>query len=84
MELDTGASVSLISEKVWRERLPKAELLKSDTLLKTYTLSAGPAIGSGEAQWAGAAVATAGSSWKGAIPMGEKLASSHTIELGPH
>ena len=29
--------MSLISEKVWRERLLKAELLKSDTLLKTYT-----------------------------------------------
>ena len=28
MELDTGASVSLMSEKVWKEHLPKAELLK--------------------------------------------------------
>ena len=37
MELDTGASVSLISQKVWKEYLPKAELQKSDTLLKTYT-----------------------------------------------
>ena len=37
MELETGASVSLTSEKVWRECLPKAELLKSDTSLKTYT-----------------------------------------------
>ena len=37
MELDTGASVFLISEKVWRERLPKAELLKSDTLFDIYT-----------------------------------------------
>ena len=37
VELDTGASVSLISQKVWKEYLPKAELQKSDILLKTYT-----------------------------------------------
>ena len=34
VELDTGASVCLISQK---EYLPKAELQKSDILLKTYT-----------------------------------------------
>ena len=37
MELDTGASVSLISEKVWREAFPEVELAKCDMLLKTYT-----------------------------------------------
>lgn len=37
MELDTGASVSLISEKIWKETFPESELVKSDVLLKTYT-----------------------------------------------
>ena len=37
MELDTGASVSLISGSVWRESFPESELVDSDVLLKTYT-----------------------------------------------
>ena len=37
MELDTGASVSIISQKVWEGILSKMQLEKSDTLLKTYT-----------------------------------------------
>lgn len=37
MELDTGASVSLISEEVWRESFPESEVVESDIFLKTYT-----------------------------------------------
>ena len=37
MELDTGASVSIISQNVWEGILSKMQLEKSDTLLKTYT-----------------------------------------------
>ena len=37
MELDTGASVSLVSEKVWKETFLGQELSKSDVLLRTYT-----------------------------------------------
>ena len=38
MELDRGASVSLISELVWREAFSESELVKYDVLLKTYTM----------------------------------------------
>ena len=38
MELDTGASVSLIPEEVWKkESFPESELVESDIPLKTYT-----------------------------------------------
>ena len=37
MELDTDASVSIISQKVWKETFDKPRLMKSDTLLKTYS-----------------------------------------------
>ena len=37
MELDTSASVSIISQKVWEGIFSKTQLQKSDTLLKTYT-----------------------------------------------
>ena len=37
IQLDTGASVSLISERVWKEILPGSELVKCATLQKTYT-----------------------------------------------
>ena len=37
MELDTGASVSLISERVWKEMLSGSELVKYATLLKLKT-----------------------------------------------
>ena len=37
MELDTGAPVSIISQKVWEGILSKTQLEKSDTQLKTYT-----------------------------------------------
>ena len=37
MELDTGAPVSIISQKVWEGILSKTQLEKSDTGLKTYT-----------------------------------------------
>lgn len=37
MELDTGASVSLISEKTFKEHFANAELAPSDIRVKTYT-----------------------------------------------
>ena len=37
MELDTGASVSLISELVWKEMFPNVKPQSCDTLLNTYT-----------------------------------------------
>ena len=37
MELDTGASVSLVSEQTWRRQLQKISLQNSDTTLGTYT-----------------------------------------------
>ena len=37
MELDTGASVSLVSEKTWRKQLQEVPLQHSDTTLRTYT-----------------------------------------------
>ena len=37
MELDTGASISIISEETWRTRLPKVKLEQSKIILKTYT-----------------------------------------------
>ena len=37
MELDTGASVSLVSERVWREKLNAVPLKPSSLRLRTYT-----------------------------------------------
>ncbi|XP_068708106.1 uncharacterized protein [Montipora foliosa] len=37
MELDTGASVSIMSEEAWKRKLPKAPLEKSTLKLRTYT-----------------------------------------------
>jgi len=37
MELDTGASVSLISKKVWKQQFSFMKLNRSDILLRTYT-----------------------------------------------
>ena len=37
MELDTGASVSIISNRVYSENFSDTSLQKSDTMLKTYT-----------------------------------------------
>ena len=37
MEVDTGASVSIISEKTWKQKLPKLKLQESTVLLKAYT-----------------------------------------------
>ena len=37
MELDTGASLSVISEQQWRDNLDEFELEDSDVRLKTYT-----------------------------------------------
>ena len=37
MELDTGASVSLVSERVWREKLKAMQLEPPSLRLSTYT-----------------------------------------------
>ena len=37
MELDTGASVSIISQEVWEETFGKPKLMKCSTLLRTYS-----------------------------------------------
>ena len=37
MELDTGASVSIISRRVYKENFSEISLQKTDTTLKTYT-----------------------------------------------
>ena len=37
MEVDTGATVSIISETMQQEMFPQAKLCKSEILLKTYT-----------------------------------------------
>ena len=45
MELDTGASVSIMSEEAWRRRFPKVPLEASQIKLKTYTIEALKIIG---------------------------------------
>lgn len=45
MELDTGASVSIMSEEAWRRRFPKVPLEESQIKLKTYTGEALKIIG---------------------------------------
>ena len=37
MELDTGATITIVSEKKFREVFPRAKVEKSDVRLKTYT-----------------------------------------------
>lgn len=48
MELDTGASVSIVSKETWQKELSKVKLQKSDVLLKTYTDEPLPIIGEAE------------------------------------
>ena len=45
MELDTGATVSLESERVWKEVFKKCPLEKCQTLLRTYTGERLPVLG---------------------------------------
>ena len=37
MELDTGASASIIYQQVWEETFGKSKLMKCNTLLRTYS-----------------------------------------------
>ena len=39
MELDTGASVSLVSEKTWKATFPGVQLKPSQVRLSTYSVS---------------------------------------------
>ena len=50
MELDTGASVSIMSEEAWKKRFPKAPLEKSTLKLRTYTGEALDIIGQAHLQ----------------------------------
>ena len=45
MELDTGASVSIMTEEAWRRRFPKVPLEESQIKFKTYTGEALEIIG---------------------------------------
>ena len=45
MELDTGAAVSLISQKTCKETFPKVKLKRFEILLKTYTGEKLPVLG---------------------------------------
>lgn len=45
MELDTGASVSIMSEEAWRKRFATAQLEESQIKLRTYTGEALDIIG---------------------------------------
>ena len=50
MELDTGASVSIMSEEAWRRQLPKVPLEESKIKLKTYTGEALEIIGQAQVE----------------------------------
>lgn len=50
MELDTGASVSIMSEEAWRKRFPTAPLDESQIKLRTYTGEAPDIIGQANVQ----------------------------------
>lgn len=50
MELDTGASVSIMSEEAWRKRFPTAPLEESQIKLRTYTGEALDIIGQANVQ----------------------------------
>ena len=50
MELDTGASVSIMSEEAWKKRFPQAPLEKSAIKLRTYTGEALDIIGQAHVQ----------------------------------
>ena len=45
MELDTGATITIVPEKKFREILPRAKVEKSDVHLKTYTGESLPVVG---------------------------------------
>ena len=46
MELDTGASLSTIGEKVYRDKLSRYKLRKSEVKLRSYTGDRVPVLGS--------------------------------------
>jgi hypothetical protein len=45
MEVDTGAEVSVISEKTWQKHFPEQKLKPSQVILKTYTDGIIPVVG---------------------------------------
>ena len=45
MELDTGVSMSLVSEKTFRESWPDLEVSQSDTTLYSYSGESVPVVG---------------------------------------
>ena len=45
MELDTGAAMTIMSEKQYRELFPDVALRKSEVLLKTYSGERLPIVG---------------------------------------
>ena len=78
MELDTGASVSLISEKMWREAFSKVELAKCDMLQKTYnygreTPCSGSDAGLSDLWGAEGVSSVAGGGWEWSLLLGPKL-----------
>ena len=50
MELDTGASVSIMSEEDWKKRFPTAPLQRSQVKLRTYTGEALDIVGQAHVQ----------------------------------
>ena len=45
MELDTGATITIVSDRKFREAFPRAKMEKSDVRLKTYTGESLPVVG---------------------------------------
>lgn len=45
MELDTGASVSLVSQRIWKKKFPGVSLDPSEVQLRTYSGEGLPVLG---------------------------------------
>ena len=71
MELDTGAAVSLVSKKVWKDFWPKSELEKCNILLKTYTDKRLHVLG--QLQWPSSPIVPTSSGRRWSCPAGKDL-----------
>ena len=86
MELDTGASLSTIGEKVYCNKLSRYKLCKSNVKLRSYTGDRVPVLGSikvpGKVQWWGEPkCGSIGSQGRSAFVVWQRLASSDKIRL---
>ncbi len=85
MELDTGAAMTIVSERTWKATFPKLPLRKSTVKLRTYTGEPLEIAGECEVPVVyGVYLATSGGCWGWSIFVRPQLVRAHQAGLGNH